>query len=175
MSESRSVLAVFCRDEDVVAAAHAARAVGLRVVDVYGPYPVHGLRDVLALPPSRLPAVCLVAGLVGAVLKLAFEIWTAVVDWPLNVGGKPFNSLPAFVPITFEVMVLFAGLATMGAFFWVAGLRLGAAPRVRFPGVTDDRFALVAETTGAMSLAEAMRLFERFGAVEVGEYGERAR
>lgn len=166
------IAAVFLRDEDVLAAAHAARAAGLRVVDVYGPHYVHGLAAILELPPSRLPRVCLVAGLTGAVLKLTFEIWTAVVDWPLNVGGKPLNSLPAFVPITFEVMVLFAGLATMTAFAWVAGLRPGGRPRFRYPGVTDDRFVLLAEAAPAAAQHDARRLFERFGAVEVRPYEE---
>jgi hypothetical protein len=175
VKESRRILAVFLRDEDVLAAAEGARAAGLRVVDVYGPYHVHGLARVLELPPSRLPTVCLAAGVLGAVLKLAFELWTAVVDWPLNVGGKPFNSLPAFVPITFEVMVLFAGVATMGAFALAAGLRPGAAPRFRYPGVTDDRFVLRAEPSGAMSVAAAVRLLERFGAVEVQEEREPGR
>lgn len=176
MSRSRDVVsreivvAVFDRDAELVAAARAARAAGLRVLDAYTPYPVHGLDRAMALRPSRLSWVAAAAGLTGAVLKLWFEIWTAVVDWPLNVGGKPHNSLPAFVPITFEVMVLFAGLATVAAFFLVARLRPGRQGEVPAVGVTDDRFALVVERTQATHDAARVReIFASHGATFIEE------
>ncbi len=164
------VVGVFAHDEDVVAATRAARESGLKIVDVYTPYAVHGLDAAMGLRRSRLSWVCLIAGATGAILKLWFELWTAVVDWPLNVGGKPDNSLPAFVPITFEVMVLFAGLGTVGAFFLVARLWPGRRPRIAVPGVTDDRFALVVEQTSAATSAARIRaLFERYRATAVEE------
>jgi hypothetical protein len=167
---ARQVVGVFEHDEEVVAATLAARKAGLVVVDVYTPYPVHGLDKAMGLAPSRLAWVCLIAGLSGAVLKLWFELWTAMVDWPLNVGGKPHNSLPAFVPITFEVMVLFAGLATVGAFLVVSGLRPGRAARTPHPRVTDDRFALVVEDAGGPISGERIgELFAAHGAVDVLE------
>ena len=108
------------------------------------------------------------AGATGAVLKLWFELWTAVVDWPLNVGGKPHNSLPAFVPITFEVMVLFAGLATVAAFVLVSRLRPGKRARRVFDGVTDDRFALVVErTTAVVDEVRLEAMFRAHGAIAV--------
>jgi hypothetical protein len=163
-------VAVFERDADVVSAAAAARAAGVRIVDAHTPYAVHGLDRAIGLRPSRLSWVCLIAGATGAVLKLWFELWTAVVDWPLNVGGKPHNSLPAFVPITFEVMVLFAGLATVAAFFVVARLWPGKDPQVPVAGVTDDRFALIVERTTAATSDDRLRaLFRAHGAVAIEE------
>lgn len=162
------IVGVFARDEDLLAAARAARAAGLRLVDAHTPYPVHEMSDLLDLRPSRLSIVCLVAGATGAVLKLWFELWTAVVDWPLNVGGKPHNSLPAFVPITFEVMVLFAGLATVAALLVVSRLWPGRRARIVAARVTDDRFALVLEQADAALTDGAVRtLLERHGAVAV--------
>lgn len=166
----RLVIASFATDTDILSASQAVRAAGLDIVDAYTPYPVHGLDRTLALKPSRLSWVCLAAGAAGAVLKLWFELWTAVVDWPLNVGGKPHNSLPAFVPITFEVMVLFAGLSTVAAFILVSRLRPGKEPGLAIAGVTDDRFALVVERkTAAMSDVRLHALLHAHGAVDVEE------
>jgi len=166
----RVLVGIFTCEEDILGATRAARARGLRVVDVFAPYAVHGMDRAMGLRPSRLSLVCLLAGATGAVLKLWFEIWTAAVDWPVNVGGKPWNSLPAFVPITFEVMVLFAGLATVAAFLLKAGLRPGRKPRLVDPRITDDRFALVLEQADASFDVDSVRgLLSRFNATEVEE------
>ncbi|MBI4477733.1 MAG: DUF3341 domain-containing protein [Acidobacteria bacterium] len=139
----RLIVAVFDHEEDIRGAVAAARRAGLSIVDVHAPYLVHGLDRAMGLRPSRLPWICFLFGLVGAAVKLLFEYWTTAVNWPLNVGGKPWNSLPAFVPVTFEVMVLFAGIGTVLTFFVVAGLRPGRDASLPDPRVTDDSFALV--------------------------------
>jgi hypothetical protein len=123
----RIVLGVFEGEAELLAATQQARQAGLTIVDAFTPYPVHGLDRAMGLRASRLPWLCFVAALVGAALKLWFEFWTMTVDWPVNVGGKPWNSLPAFVPVTFEVMVLAAGLSTVFAFFLLSRLRPGGA------------------------------------------------
>jgi hypothetical protein len=164
------LLGIFDDESTLVSAVQAAREQRLRIVEVYTPYAVHGLDRVLGLKRSRLSLVCLIAGALGAVLKLWFETWTAAVDWPVDVGGKPWNSLPAFVPITFEVMVLFAGLFTVGAFLIVSRLRPGRQPKLMHPRVTNDRFALlIEETDAAFDVERVRRLLESHGAVEVTE------
>lgn len=147
---SRRVLVVaFASEDDLLAATRAVRAAGLRVLDTFTPYPVHGLPEAMGLSRSRLPVLCFVAAVVGAALKLWFEYWTATVDWPVNVGGKPWNSLPAFIPVTFEVMVLSAGLTTVLAFLVIGRLRPGKKPLLLAPGITDDRFVLAVEERDA--------------------------
>jgi hypothetical protein len=169
----RLVVASFEHEGDILGVTREAREAGLKIVDVYAPYAVHGMDRAMAMPSSRLSWVCFIAGATGAVLKLWFEIWTAAVDWPVNVGGKPWNSLPAFVPVTFEVMVLFAGLSTVAAFFLVSGLRPGRKARVVAPGVTDDRFALVIEETdGAFDGPAVRRMLERHHAAKIEERQE---
>lgn len=166
----RVILGIFQREEDVLEATRAARRSGLTILDVYAPYAVHGLDQAMGLQPSRLPWVCFLAAAVGAILKLWFEFWTTMVDWPVNVGGKPWNSLPAFVPVTFEVMVLSAGLTTVLAFLVVSRLWPGKRTTIPVPGVTDDRFVLaVEETDAAFDLARVRRLFERCNAAAVEE------
>ena len=166
----RQLLGFFDDEGDILSATRAVRAAGFTVADVYAPYAVHGLDKAMGLQPSRLPWVCLALGLLGAAFKVWFEIWTSAVDWPLNVGGKPLNSLPAFVPVTFEVMVLFAGMSTALAFLIVTRLYPGRAAAVPDPGVTDARFVLVIdETDAAFDAAKVHRLLDEFRVRRVEE------
>lgn len=166
----RTLMGVFAREADVLAATDAARRDGLTILDVYAPYAVHGLDRAMALQPSRLPWVCFLLGLGGAAFKVWFEYWTTAVSWPINVGGKPWNSLPAFVPVTFEVMVLFAGVSTVVAFLLVAGLRPWRRAALVHPAVTDNRFVLLLEQRDAgFDVPRVRDMLQRFHATEVLE------
>jgi len=145
----RVLIGIFDSEDAILEATDAARRRGLKIVDVFAPYAVHGLDKAMGLERSKLPWVCLALGLFGATFKVWFEYWTTAFDWPLNVGGKPWNSLPAFVPITFEVMVLFAGISTVLAFFGINRLWPGRRPAIVDPRITNDRFALVIEEDNA--------------------------
>jgi len=166
----RLFIAVFDNEEDLLHAVRAARARGHVIVDVHTPYAVHGLDEAMGLTPSRLPWMVFAIGLAAAALKVWFEYWTTAVDWPINVGGKPFNSLPAFVPVTFEVMVLFAGLSAVLGFFVVCRLFPGKPALLPVGGVTDDRFAVILEETDSTFDVPAMeRLFRSLHAVHIEE------
>jgi ActD protein len=136
------LIATFTDEADLLAAVRAARAAGIAIDDAYTPYAVHGLDDAMGVRRSRLTWVCFLAGATGASLALAFQLWTSTVSWPLNVGGKPFASIPAFIPVTFELTVLSAALASAAAFLFRSRLFPGRRA-VPVPRVTDDRFALV--------------------------------
>jgi len=171
----RILLGVFANGENLLGVTREARASGLKILDAYTPYAVHGLDDAMGLRPSRLPWVCFAAAVIGAALKLWFEFWTSMVDWPVNIGGKPWNSLPAFVPVTFEVMVLSAGLTTVFVFIVLSRLRPGKRPNLVVRGVTDDRFVLVLEQADAtFDLATVRQLFQKYGALSVEERLEEA-
>ncbi|MBS2025603.1 MAG: DUF3341 domain-containing protein [Deltaproteobacteria bacterium] len=139
---STRLLAQFDSEDSVLAATRAVRERGFTIEDVYAPYAIHGIDDAMGLQPSRLTWVTFLAGLTGLVSMLSFEVWTSAVSWPLNVGGKPFASVPAFIPVAFEFTVLSAGLCTVAALLLRAKLWPGRAPPV-LPRVTSDRFALV--------------------------------
>lgn len=161
----RFLVGYFEQEEQVVSATRAAREAGLPVHDVYTPYAVHGLDAAMGLRPSRLTWVCFLAGLTGGSLALLFQWWTSAVDWPLNVGGKPFASLPAFIPVTFELTVLVAGLTTVAALLARSALFPGKA-REALPRVTDDRFALaLGGVRGDWDSAQAEGLLRTHGAV----------
>jgi hypothetical protein len=169
----RVFIGVFENEEDTMSAVSASRAKGLTVVDVFAPYAIHEMDKAMGLEPSKLPWVCLALGLAGATLKVWFEFWTTAVDWPLNVGGKPWNSLPAFVPVTFEVMVLFAGVSTVIALFIAAQLWPWKRPSLPVPRVTDDRFAVVLEEIDAtFDKNEVTRMFEDFNVLQTEERAE---
>ncbi len=169
----RLLIGVFEREGDVVRATNAARNEGLDIVDVYAPYAIHGLDRAMGLQPSRIPWVCFLLGLLGAVTITVFQFWASAVSWPINVGGKPWNSLPAFVPVIFEVTVLCGGVGTAAFFIWYAGLRPGLQSPMSDLRVTDDRFALVLRQTGAaFNRAAGEALLKRFHAVHIEERGD---
>jgi hypothetical protein len=137
------LVAVFTDAAKLLRAVRLVRGERFRVYDVHAPYPIHGLDRAMGLRRTRLPWVTLAAGFTGLSFAVLFQLYTSVLDWPLNVGGKPDNSALAFVPVSFELTVLFGGLATAAAFFVRARLFPGKRERLPAPGVTDDRFALV--------------------------------
>jgi ActD protein len=143
----RGVLAIYDNPDTLLVAAARVREHGYRNADAFTPYPVHGLSEALGIKKSWVPYVTLVMGLTGAALGLWFEIWTSAVDWPINVGGKPFVSLPAFIPITFESGVLIGGTMTLAALLVACGLPNFRAP-ILDRSLTDDRFALFIPDAG---------------------------
>lgn len=161
--------AFFEREEDLLTATREARLRGVEVEDVYTPYAIHGMEEAAGIRPSRLTAVSLIAGITGLTLGLIMQIWTSAVDWPLNIGGKPFNSIPVFVPVTFELTVLFSGVISLVALFIKGRLWLGNRRRA-IRRVTDDRFVLVLKQSDASIDPRRLRdLLRRLGAVEVVE------
>ncbi len=170
----RLLVAAFEREEDLLGAVREARSTtggGHEVLEVYAPYPVHGLPEAQGLAPSRLPWICFLGGLVGLSIGVALQVWTSAFSWRLNVGGKPFSSMPAFVPIAFELTILIAGLGVVAALFHACRLHplKKAAPIV--PGALDDRLVLVLGAVDAAYDSESLarRLRERHGAVLVEE------
>lgn len=148
--------------------------------DAFTPFPVHGLDAAQGLKRSPLPYVTFVAAIAGCTLGFLLQYWTSAIDWPLNVGGKPFNSWPAFVPVMFELTVLLAGLCTVGAMFALNGLP-NTKRKIFDPGITRDKLALFIEAPldeeeadesrekgfKAFSEGEAVEFLKRAGAKEV--------
>jgi hypothetical protein len=165
----RVLVSVFQSEDDVVRATRAARKEGLEIVDVYTPYAVHGLDRAMGLPPSRLPWVCFLLGLFGGVSMTIFQYWASAYDWPINVGGKPWNSWPAFAPVVFEVTVLCGGVGTVLFFIAWVGLRPGRLSPMSDLRVTDDRFALVLRPTAGFNRAKIDTLLSSFHPVHVEE------
>jgi len=122
------VLGEFETPEELLRAARRAREAGYRRMDAYTPFPIHGLSDAMAFRPTKLPLVVLAGGLVGCATALLMMWFSATIHYPINVAGKPLASWPMFVPITFELTVLFAALGTV-----VGMLMLNGLPRPHHP------------------------------------------
>ena len=166
----RILLATFAHEDDLLAATDEVRRSGLRIVDAFTPYAVHGLDRAMGLRPSRLTWVCFLCGMVGVLGMLWFEHWSASIDWQLNVGGKPWNSLPSDVPVAFEAAVLLAGFGSVFALFAVSRLFPGKRPRIIDPRVTDDRFVLVIDQAdAAFDIAGVRKMLQEFHVLAVDE------
>ena len=134
-------VAYFPSADEILAAAKTATARGYRNIDTFTPFPIHGMEDALGLKPSIVPWATFLGGITGFLTAVFLQIWTSAIDWPINVGGKPYISGPAFIPIMFELTVLLGGLSTAGFMFVLNGLPT-MKPNPFDPRITDDRFAL---------------------------------
>jgi hypothetical protein len=143
-------MAQFDEPGQVLAATRRAREAGFTDMDAYTPYPVEGLADELGLPRTRVPFVVLMAALVGAGTGFFMQFWTMAVNYRFNVGGRPPNSWPVFVPIAFEMMVLVASFAALFGMFFLNGLPRPHHPLFAVPAfarASQDRFFLCIEAT----------------------------
>lgn len=139
------ILAIFNDEEDLIKGAEKARDKNIKIYDFYTPFPVHGLDELLGIKRSVLPYVTFAAGATGLGIALALQIFTSAIDWPTNIGGKPFISLPAFVPVSFELTVLFAAHTTVLAFLVLNKLYPGKQPNIFHVDQTDHKFVLAIE------------------------------
>lgn len=162
----RTFVGVFDSDHAVLAAARAARKEGRPIRDAYTPFPVHGMDEALGLPPSWLSRACFVLGAAGLTFALAFQYWVSLFDWPMNIGGKPFDASPALIPIAFEITVLVAGVGTVVTLLVFRNLLPGRPAPFAALGATDDRFLLVLD---GVSDQELKAFFKAHGAVDFKE------
>jgi hypothetical protein len=130
------LMAEYDQPEQIRAAVRMARKAGYRHMDAFTPYPVDGLAYELGEKKSRIPFIILIGGLTGACVGFFMQYWTMAVDYPFNSGGRPTNSWPAFIPVTFETMVL---VASFGAFLGM--LFLNGLPRPNHPVFNVGQFA----------------------------------
>ena len=166
----RYLVATFRDPDSLLRAVRGVRAKRLAIHDVYAPYPVHSLDEAMGIRRTRLPLVTLVTGACALSFAFCFQFYAAVLDWPLNVGGKPDNSALAFLPITFELTVLVSGLATVAALLVRTRLFPGKKELLPVPGITNDKFALVLrQRAGNFDAEFAARIVESAGAEDVSE------
>lgn len=166
------LLALFESPENLVLAIKKVRTcLSIKSMEAFTPFPVHGLEHAMGLKRSWIPYLTLVMCLAGAVLGFWFQYWTGAISWPLNVGGKPAFSWPAFVPIAFECMILFGGVSTVITLYLVCGL-----PRydkqILDPRLTADCFGLFINNTDSNFDEKRLNeIFKEVQALEVKKIG----
>jgi hypothetical protein len=157
-------------DEDVLMdAVRKVRGNGVRIHEVYSPFPVHGLEEALGYKRSRLPIAAFIFGLTGTALALIMQIWMLGYDWPMIIGGKDYAALPPFIPVTFELTVLLASLGMVGTFMIVNDMKPYGWPVQFDVRSTDDKHVMAIDlaTNTAMTTENISRLLKDSGASEV--------
>jgi hypothetical protein len=143
------------------------RRAGYKIHDVFTPFPIHGLDKEMGLRDTSLHIAGFIYGITGTATAVGFITWALTLDWALNFGGKPYFSLPAWIPITFELTVLFAAVGMVLTFCWLCQL----APFVKKdhfnPRSTDDTFVMALECTAKTNEQEAVAFLNSAGAKEV--------
>ena len=156
------IVAEFDDPDVLIAAATKTRAAGYSKYDAYSPMPVHGLAEAMHFEDIRIPWMAFFGGITGCCLGMGFQSWIALIDYPMNVGGKPLLSWIQFIPITFEATVLVTGLTTFLSQFVLNGLPKPYNPMFNaknFERASQDRFFLCIETRDPMFDSDAVTTF----------------
>jgi hypothetical protein len=156
------LLAEFATPERLLEAARQAHAEGYRRIDAYTPMPIDGLAEAIGLRKSRVPLIVLLGGLTGCFGGFFLQWWIAVLDYPINVGGRPLNSWPSFIPVTFELTILLSAFAAIGGLFALCRLPWPNHPVFsvpQFERASQDRFFLCIESRDPRFDAEGTRRF----------------
>jgi hypothetical protein len=167
------LMAEFETPDALLTAVQRLRSQGYRRIEAYTPFPVEGLAEALKLPPSPIPWIILAGAVSGAVLGFGMQVIATTVMLTINVGGRPFNSWPAYIPITFEMMVLFGAFSGLFGLFFLDGLPQPYHPvfNVRgFERASNDRFFLAVEGRDLQFDRNSTRqLMQNLGSVQVSE------
>ncbi len=135
-------------EEDLLKAVKSAKKAHMDIWDVFSPFPVHGLDPILGLSESRLHIAGFIYGALGTMTAFGFMTWAFTKDWPIIFGGKPYWAVPAFIPVTFELTVLFAAIGMTVTFYTICGMGPGVTNPTLDDRITDDKFCLAFETNG---------------------------
>ena len=150
------LLAEFDNPDELIHAVRRARAAGYRKMDAYTPFPVEHLAEELGFHRSGLPLIVLIGGVLGCAAGFAMQYWMSAIDYPLNIGGRPLNSWPAFIPVTFEMTILVAALAAV-----LGMLALNRLPMPYHALFNSPRFALASRNRFFLCIESVDKRFSR--------------
>lgn len=158
-------MAEFSTAEGLIDATERVHAEGYRKLDAYSPFPLEGIAELVHKHRGRLSKLVLIGGIVGALVGFAMQYYVTVIDYPLNIGGRPLNSWPSYIPITFELTILFAAFSAVLGMLGLNGLPEPYHPVFnveRFAMASRDRFFLVIESADPkFDQTETRKLLEK--------------
>ncbi len=168
-SHGKYLVGVYDDDEVILHAVPKLRKAGVKISEVYSPFAIHGMDDALGHPRTRIGIAAFIFGVTGCICALVLMIWTMGIDWPMIIGGKDPISIPNYIPITFEVTVLFTAFGMVTVFFITNGLGPSLInPNMFDPRSTDNKFVMAIDLKGnRMSEAEITQQLRDTGAEEV--------
>ncbi len=145
-TQSYGLLAEFASPTELVKAAEQTHAAGYKKIDAYSPLPIEGLAEAIGFHHDLVPLVTLIGAVIGGLSGYLMQFWMSTIDYPVNVGGKPFHSWPSFIIITFEMTILFGGIFAVFGMLALNGLPMPYHPVFnvsRFAFASKDRFFLI--------------------------------
>jgi len=167
MAVKKFIVGSFDDEAVLFPAMKSVRKSGYKIYDIFTPFPIHGLDKAMGLRDTSLHTAGFIYAAIGTATALGFISWALAVDWQIVFGGKPFFSLPAWIPIMFELTVLFSSVGMVLTFCYLCQL----APFVKKdhfnPRSSDDLFVMVLESTDRTNDAEAITFLESLGAKDV--------
>lgn len=167
MSVKKFVVGSFDEEKVLFPAVKQVRKAGYKIHDVYTPFPIHGLDKVMGLRDTSLHTAGFIYGITGTTTALSFMSWVFTKDWPLNIGGKPYLPLPAFIPIAFELTVLFAAVGMVLTFCYLCQLAPFVKKHHFSLRATDDLMVMAIEVTSKTNVEEAKAFLAAQGASDV--------
>lgn len=169
-SNKNFVLGVFDDEDVLLHAVESVRSKGVKIHEVYSPFPVHGLDEVLGYKRTRLPIAAFLFGMTGTSLALIMQIWMLGFDWPMIIGGKNFASLPPFIPVTFELTVLLSALGMVATFLIVSDMKPYKWPQQFDLRSTDDKHIMAIDlANNKLDKSAIGAILKESGAQEVND------
>ncbi len=166
MSVKKFIVGCFDEETTLFNAVKNVRKSGYKIHDVYTPFPIHGLDKVMGLRDTSLHTAGFIYAITGTSTALSFISWVFTKDWPLNIGGKPHFALPAWIPIMFELTVLFSAVGMVLTFCYLCQLAPFVKKHHFHARATDDLFVMVIEPTAKTNEADVLGFLQKHGAVE---------
>jgi len=167
MANTKDIIyGIFNDEEDLLKAVKVAKSDHLEIMDVYTPFPVHGLDPLLGLTESRLHIAGFIYGLLGTLTAFLGMTWIFTKDWPIVFGGKPYWAVPSFIPIVFELTVLFAAIGMTVTFYVINGLGPGVVNPTIDLRITDDKFCIAFDKS-EVDAAQVESFLQSTGASEI--------
>jgi len=169
-TENNYIVGVYGDDAMALKAVKSIREAGVRIYEVFSPFPIHGIDDALGYKHSRLPKAAFMFGVLGFSLALLMQYWMMGYDWQMIIGGKNFASLPPFVPVTFELTVLLSALGMVGTFMVASDLKPYKKPKIFDIRITDDKHVIAIDLAeNKLAKEEISKIVAQSGAEEVNE------
>lgn len=167
--DTNFILGVYDDEDVLLHAIKEVRSSGVKIHEVYSPYPVHGIDDVLGYKRSKLPIAAFLFGMLGTCLALTMQFYMMRFDWPMIIGGKDYAPVPDFIPVTFEMTVLLAAFGMVAVFMISSNLKPWAQPRIFDVRITDDKHVMAIDiaNNSSIELEKIQEILKSSGATEV--------
>ncbi|MES2836327.1 MAG: DUF3341 domain-containing protein [Bacteroidota bacterium] len=173
---SKHIFAIFSDEDVLMENIKPLRAKGVKIKDVFSPFPVHGMDHALGLKSSRISICAFLYGMTGLGLAILMTRYMMITDWPMDIGGKPsfewYKNVPAFVPVLFESTIFCAAHGMVLTFYLRSKILPGVTAFVPDLRMTDDKFVMQVELKDESTESEVTALLKAHGAEEVKEYGK---